>query len=307
MNTAVAATESRLAHDSIIDNAPDALDPGPSAIDLTMPEGRRLGTNQRGADVAWSTSQLAQLAGTTVKAVRHYHKMGLLDEPARKTNGYKQYQVSHLLRLLQISRLAELGVSLAQIASFGRAGTAPDESIRVVDAELAATVDRLQRIRVELALILQHRSPAELPAGFSEVAKDLSDANRSLVMICARVFDESAMGDLRRAIEHEPRTPAGDEFEALTPEADRESRQRLGELLAPAITRQIERSPWLRNPASKARRDGLDVEATIAAAMQEIYNPAQLEVLYRAHLVGTGDSEKLMALEAALDGASATR
>ncbi|MHC5797097.1 MerR family transcriptional regulator [Lacisediminihabitans sp. FW035] len=256
--------------------------------------------------MAWSTSQLAQLAGTTVKAVRHYHKVGLLDEPARRTNGYKQYQVSHLLRLLQISRLAELGVSLAEIASLGRADTEPDEAIRVLDAELAVTVERLQRIRMELALILRHRSPAELPAGFSEIASNLSDADRSLVMIYSRVFDESAMDELRQAIKHEPRSSADDEFEALASEANRETRQRLGELLAPAITRQIERSPWLRNPASKARRGGLDVETTVVAAMQDLYNPAQLEVLYRAHLVSTGDSEKLDALEAALDAAAAT-
>ena len=29
----------------------------------------------------WSTRELAELAGTTVKAVRHYHEIGLLDEP----------------------------------------------------------------------------------------------------------------------------------------------------------------------------------------------------------------------------------
>jgi len=31
--------------------------------------------------VAWSTRELAELAGTSVKTVRHYHQLGLLDEP----------------------------------------------------------------------------------------------------------------------------------------------------------------------------------------------------------------------------------
>jgi DNA-binding transcriptional MerR regulator len=256
--------------------------------------------------VAWSTSQLAELAGTTVKAVRHYHKLGLLEEPVRRTNGYKQYQVSHLLRLLRISRLAELGVPLADIAALGSADSEPDEAIRVLDADLAATVDRLQRIRLELALILRHRSPAELPAGFSEVASELSEADRSLIMIYSRVFDDSAMEELRQAIKHEPRTDADDEFEALSPEADRGTRQRLGELLAPAISRQVARSPWLLDPVSKKRRGGFDIETTVVAAVQDLYNPAQLEVMYRAHLVSTGDSAKLDALEAALDVAAAT-
>jgi MerR family transcriptional regulator, thiopeptide resistance regulator len=255
--------------------------------------------------VAWSTSQLAELAGTTVKAVRHYHKVGLLEEPDRRTNGYKQYQVPHLLRLLQISRLAELGVPLAEIASLGRADKDPDEAIRVLDTELEATVLRLQRIRGELALILRHRSPAELPAGFSEVASELSEADRSLVMIYSRVFDETAMEELLLAIKREPRTDVDAELEALTPDADRAARQRLGELLAPAMARQLERSPWLRDPGTKALRGAAAAESTVAAAVHELYNPAQVEVMYRAHLISTGDVEKLHALEAALDAVPA--
>ncbi|MDJ0336655.1 MerR family transcriptional regulator [Cryobacterium sp. PH31-O1] len=251
--------------------------------------------------MAWSTSQLAELAGTTVKAVRHYHKVGLLEEPERRTNGYKQYQVSHLLRLLQISRLAELGVPLAEIASLGRADKDPDEAIRVLDAELAVTVDRLQRIRAELALILRHRSPAELPAGFSEVAGELSNADRSLVMIYSRVFDESAMEELRRSIKSEPRTAVDDELEALPPDSDRTTRQRLGELLAPAMARQLEQSSWLRDPGTKTLRGPVDAQTTVTTALKDLYNPAQLEVMYRAHLISTGATENLAALEAALD------
>src|SRR6185312_16235456 len=36
-----------------------------------------------GAAVAWSTSELAHLAGTTARTVRHYHDVGLLEEPRR--------------------------------------------------------------------------------------------------------------------------------------------------------------------------------------------------------------------------------
>lgn len=69
--------------------------------------------------MAWSTRQLAELAGTTVKAVRHYHKIGLLEEPHRTSNGYKQYDVRHLLSLLRITRLTDLDMPLAQIAVMG--------------------------------------------------------------------------------------------------------------------------------------------------------------------------------------------
>ncbi|MEO3798201.1 MerR family DNA-binding transcriptional regulator [Nonomuraea sp. B10E15] len=35
----------------------------------------------------WSTRELAGLAGTTVNTIRHYHRLGLLDEPERRYNG----------------------------------------------------------------------------------------------------------------------------------------------------------------------------------------------------------------------------
>jgi DNA-binding transcriptional MerR regulator len=40
--------------------------------------------------MTWSTSRLAQLAGTTTATVRHYHRVGVLEQPERLSNGYKQ-------------------------------------------------------------------------------------------------------------------------------------------------------------------------------------------------------------------------
>lgn len=59
--------------------------------------------------------QVAQLAGTTVRTVRHYHQTGLLPEPPRSPNGYRQYRGSDLSRLHQIRQLSELGLALADI------------------------------------------------------------------------------------------------------------------------------------------------------------------------------------------------
>jgi DNA-binding transcriptional MerR regulator len=64
--------------------------------------------------LAWSTREIAELAGTTVRAVRHYHEVGLLAEPERRANGYKQYGVAHLIHVLRIKRLTDLGFSLSQ-------------------------------------------------------------------------------------------------------------------------------------------------------------------------------------------------
>ena len=254
--------------------------------------------------MAWSTREVAELAGTTVKAVRHYHKLGLLDEPERMSNNYKQYQVSHLIRLLQITRLADLGVPLAQIATMGNADRDPDAALRVLDAELEQTVERLQRIRGELALILKYRAPAELPAGFSTVSKELTETDRSLIMVYSRVFDEGAMHDMQEMISEVPRTANDDAFEALTPDADRETRKRIAEEMALSIAEAFERYPWLNDPGSRATKSASFAQGTMTAAVRELYNKAQLEVLYRAHLISVNNTDALEELDRALEAAS---
>ncbi|MFC8801557.1 MerR family transcriptional regulator [Promicromonospora sp. NPDC057138] len=242
--------------------------------------------------MAWSTRQIAELAGTTINTVRHYHEAGLLEEPERRSNGYKQYGVPHLLRLLQIRRLRDLGVPLAQIESLGRADEDPAEALRVLDAELEVTIERLQRARSELALILRHRAPADLPPGFSSVADVLSEPNRSLIMIYQQVYDESAMSDLRQMLQETPRTDADEELDALPADADMATRQRLAEYLAPIIERQQAAYPWLNDPASRSPKGAAILESTMVESLRELYNPAQLDVLYRADLIIKGKTDE---------------
>lgn len=242
--------------------------------------------------MAWSTRQIADLAGTTVNTVRHYHDAGLLDQPERRSNGYKQYGVPHLVRLLQIRRLRELGVPLAQIESMGRADENPVEAFRVLDAELEATIERLQRARAELALILRHRAPVDLPPGFSSAARTLSETDRSLVMIYSQIYDESAMDDIRRLVEEHPRTAADEEFDNLPPDADTATRIRLAEYFAPVIKQKQADYPWLNDPATRASKDPATLEHTMVESLRELYNPAQLDVLSRAHLIIYGKADE---------------
>ena len=59
--------------------------------------------------------QLASYAGVTVRAVRHYHQIGLLPEPERDASGYRTYQAAAVVRLIRIRTLAEAGVPLARV------------------------------------------------------------------------------------------------------------------------------------------------------------------------------------------------
>jgi DNA-binding transcriptional MerR regulator len=58
--------------------------------------------------------QFARLAGVTVKALRHYDRLGLL-KPARSEAGYRLYQLGDLARLQQIVALKSIGLPLKDI------------------------------------------------------------------------------------------------------------------------------------------------------------------------------------------------
>ncbi|BDI21355.1 MerR family transcriptional regulator [Herbiconiux sp. L3-i23] len=102
-------------------------------------------------------SQLAAYAGVTVRAVRHYHQIGLLPEPERDRSGYRRYGAHAVVSLVKIATLADAGVPLAEIA----------ELLEADDATFAAAVRRIDaRIRDEIARLERSRDSVEqLAAG----------------------------------------------------------------------------------------------------------------------------------------------
>lgn len=233
--------------------------------------------------MAWSTRELAELAGTTMNTVRHYHRIGLLDEPERRYNGYKQYGVHHLVRLLRIRRLTDLGVPLSQVDPVGADSKNMPDSLQEVDAKLAARIERLQRARTDIASILHDRAPADAPAGFASVASHLSESDRSIIHIYTQLYDEEAMADLRRMVEVDAEAGAvGIEITALPADADAASRARLAERLAPSLAQNLVEYPWLSDPAGHLSKSARVTQQTFIEALRELYNPAQVDVLARA-------------------------
>ncbi|MBY8859823.1 MerR family transcriptional regulator [Nocardia sp. CA2R105] len=229
--------------------------------------------------MAWSTRQLAELADSTVKAIRHYHEIGLLDVPERASNGYKQYKITHLVRLMQIKRLSDLGVPLSRIAEMERADQDPDEAIRVLDAELAATAERIDRVRTELAALRRHRAPMHVPPEFAPISRQLSQAQQSLLLAYSTVFSEETMAEFRRMISVPDDTE--DEFESLPANADDAAIENLAERMLPVIREKHAKHPRLQNPAADSPRGVEPATNTMAQAVAEFYNPAQLRVLQR--------------------------
>jgi len=96
--------------------------------------------------------QLAAYAGVTIKAVRHYHRRGLLEEPSRDSSGYRRYTAEHAIALVKIRTLAEAGVPLARIKELLAAE--PDRfaaAIREIDRNLQERTRELRRTRERIA------------------------------------------------------------------------------------------------------------------------------------------------------------
>ena len=233
--------------------------------------------------MAWSTSEIADMASTTVNTVRHYHRLGLLDEPERRFNGYKQYGVRHLVRLLQIRRLVELGLPLGRIGAVSADGEGHQDVLRGLDAELVAGIERLEHARAELAAILREDAPADAPAGFESLASRLPESDRSLLHISGQLYDAQAMADLRRMMETDEivgRFAA--QIDRLPPDADESSRERLAQSLAPIFAQNLIEYPWLQNQSEHLSRSESVARQTLSEAVAEFYNPAQRDVLIRA-------------------------
>lgn len=236
--------------------------------------------------VTWSTRELAGLAGTTVKAVRHYHQVGLLEEPERLANGYKQYTAQHLVQLLQIRRLVDLGMPLARIAQVRAEGDDPGRALELVESEVMATIERLQRVHAELAEFRRSGGSVDLPPEFGDGANELSPSDRALLLVLSRVLTKTAMDEIRQMV-NSGLSAAERELSWLPADADTATKVRLAADIAAVLRERGDRYDWVGNPRLQASDRA---ESTVVKAVSEFYNLAQLEVLYRAHLLVTGQA-----------------
>src|SRR3954463_723942 len=105
----------------------------------------------------YSIHQFARLAGVTVKALRHYDRLGVLT-PARTRARYRRYSVDDLARLDRVLALKTLGLSLAAIK---RASKGTDLRLHSHREALERTRCRIDTAIAALRKIEQHQRPAE--------------------------------------------------------------------------------------------------------------------------------------------------
>ena len=99
----------------------------------------------------------ASFVGTTPRAIRHYHEIGLLPEPERGSDDRRRYGYDEMIRLLWIRRMADAGIALDDIRD-AFADTAPAGADS--DDGVAGVLERLERTLVAQEAELQRQRTA---------------------------------------------------------------------------------------------------------------------------------------------------
>jgi DNA-binding transcriptional MerR regulator len=152
--------------------------------------------------------ELAGLVGISTRAIRHYHHVGLLPEPARKANGYREYSLRDAVELARVRRLTELGLSLDEVGDVlaGDAGRDLAEVLRELDADLARQEADLRQRRARLGQLLRQaeaggqqsgQAPAsaglaQVPAEQAQVPAELAAVSAELAGLFGRMADVAA-------------------------------------------------------------------------------------------------------------------
>lgn len=142
----------------------------------------------------------AAFAGTTPRAIRHYHEIGLLPEPERGGDDRRRYGYEDMVRLLWVRRMADAGIALDDIRD-AFAGSAPQDS----DDDIAAVLERLDEslvaqeaeLRRQRSAVRRMRTQGSRAGLLSDVVTDrlatvpegsLRQADLDTLLVTERIF-----------------------------------------------------------------------------------------------------------------------
>ncbi|MDT0381755.1 MerR family transcriptional regulator [Streptomyces sp. DSM 42041] len=133
--------------------------------------------------------ELAALAGVSTRAVRHYHRIGLLPEPARRANGYRAYGLRDAAVLVRVRRLTELGLSLDEVRDVlaDEAGRDLRDILTELDADLARQEEAVRQRRARLAELLAQAADGEGIPAEGPVSPELTEVFRRMARTSARL------------------------------------------------------------------------------------------------------------------------
>ena len=142
--------------------------------------------------------ELAKQTDIKVDTVRYYEKAGLLPSPARRPNGYRDYEDQHVERLVFIRHCRALGMSLADVRHLLEFVAHPDADCTAVDyliddqlARVQARIASLRRLEQQLHA-LRTQCSTQKTAGECGILQELVAAAHDEGCVChPDSFDEA--------------------------------------------------------------------------------------------------------------------
>jgi DNA-binding transcriptional MerR regulator len=104
----------------------------------------------------------AAFAGTTPRAIRHYHAIGLLPEPERGSDDRRRYGYDDMIRLLWIRRMADAGISLDDIRAGFEGATGIEQSLARLEKSLVSKAAAIEAQRAAVHRLREVGSPLGL-------------------------------------------------------------------------------------------------------------------------------------------------
>ncbi|MFI6540252.1 MerR family transcriptional regulator [Nonomuraea sp. NPDC050547] len=137
----------------------------------------------------------AAFAGTTPRAIRHYHEIGLLPEPVRGGDDRRRYGYDDMIRLLWIRKMADAGIALDDIrAAFAGGDDGIASVLERLEEALVAQEAELRRQRTAVRRMRTEGSRTGLLSGFvtgrlkSLPEGSLRQADLDSLLVTERIF-----------------------------------------------------------------------------------------------------------------------
>ncbi|WP_423463732.1 MerR family transcriptional regulator [Promicromonospora sp. MS192] len=151
----------------------------------------------------------AAFVGTTPRAIRHYHEIGLLPEPERGGDDRRRYGYDDMIRLLWIRTMADAGIALDDIrdafADTDPAGPSADDGVVEILDRLEQTIDaREAELRRQRAAVQRMRTEGSRMGLLSDVItsrlKDLPEGSLRQADLDDLLVTERVLGPLGAAV-----------------------------------------------------------------------------------------------------------
>ncbi|MFI8196508.1 MerR family transcriptional regulator [Streptomyces sp. NPDC085942] len=153
----------------------------------------------------------AAFAGTTPRAIRHYHEIGLLPEPERGGDDRRRYGYEDMIRLLWIRRMTDAGIALDDIRDAFTTGPAPAGAdsgdgiagiLERLEETLAEQEEEVRRRRAAVQRMRAEGSRRGLLSGFvTERLKGLPEGSLRQADLDSLLVTERIFGPLGAALQ----------------------------------------------------------------------------------------------------------